>query len=117
MDPSVKAVGGFGIDRVGVQNQAAERHLDMAARTAEAVIEVEVAKGGIKIVAPEQADDPPAKPHAFRVASGTIECLLGLGKFIDFLGFLGAVFGGVLGTVLGAFFRRRGLLVGRLGVI
>src|SRR5215469_14913189 len=107
MDPSVKAVGGFGIDRVGMQNQASERHLDMAARTAEAVIEVEVAKGCVQIVAPQQADDTPAEPHAFRVAGWTVQDMLRFGKFIDFLRFLGAV----LGIVLATLFWRRWLLV------
>ena len=53
MDPSVEAIGGFGINCIGMQNQAAECHLDMAARTAETVIKVEVAKGRVQIVAPK----------------------------------------------------------------
>src|SRR3974390_1852669 len=52
MDPSVEAIGGFGINCIGMQNQAAECHLDMAARAAETVIKIEVAKGRVEIVAP-----------------------------------------------------------------
>ena len=112
MHTPVKAIGGFGVDHIGVQNQAAERHLDMAARTAEPVIEVEVAKSGVQIVAPKQADYPPAKPDAFRVAGRPAQGMLRFGKFIDFLGFFGAVFSGVFGTL----FWRSGLLIRRLDI-
>ena len=125
VDAPIEAIGGLGIDRIGVQNQAPERHLDMPARATEAVIEVEVAKCRVQIVAPKQADDAPAEPHAFRIAGRPAESALRFGKFIDFLGFLGAVLctilgavlGVVFGIVLGALFRRGGLLVGRLGVV
>ena len=60
MHPPVQAVGRFRIDRIGVQNQAAECHLDMAARAAETVVKVEVAKGGIKVVTPQKAHHAPA---------------------------------------------------------
>src|SRR4029077_14454586 len=93
------------------------RHLDMPARATEAVIEVEVAKGRVQVVAPQQADDAPAEPDAFRVAGRTVEGVLGFGKFIDFLRFLGAVLGAVLAVVLGTLFRRRRLLVGGRGVV
>ena len=59
--------GRLGID-VALADQAAERRLDMAARAAEAVVEVEMAEGGIEIVAPEQVDHAPAQPDAFRIA-------------------------------------------------
>ena len=121
MDPSIKAVGGFGIDHVGMQNKAPERHLDMAAWAAEAVIELKVAKGGVQIVAPKQADDAPPKPDAFRIAGWAAYGALRFSKLVDFMGLLRAVFGGVLGALLGgvsgAVFRRRGLLVSRLGVV
>jgi hypothetical protein len=72
MDAPIKAIGGFRIDRIGVQNQAPERDLDMPTRTAEPVIEVEVAKGGIQIVAPQQADDAPAEPYTFGIAGRSV---------------------------------------------
>src|SRR5262249_15149279 len=121
MDPAIEAIGGFWVDRICVQNPAAERHLGVAALAAETVINVEVPKGGVQIVAPKQTDAPPAKPYAFWIACRPVQGALRLSKFIDFLRFLGAVFGGVLGAilgaVLGALFRCRGLLVGRLGVV
>src|ERR1700722_5986042 len=52
IDPAVEAVGSLRIDIVGMQEQAAEGCLDMAARAAEAVVQVEMAEGGIEIVAP-----------------------------------------------------------------
>ena len=112
MDAPVEAIGGFGINRIGVQNQAAERHLDMATRTAKAVIEVEVAKRRVQIVAPKQADYPAAEPDAFRVAGRPVQDMLRFGEFIDFLGFFGAIFGGVFS----ALFWRGGLLIGRFGI-
>lgn len=106
----VKAVGGLGIDSVAVQNQTTERHLDMTAWAAEAVVQIKVPKRRIEIVAPEQTDDTPAKPDAFRIARRPVQRGLCFGKFIDFLHVLAVV-------VLGALFRWRGLLVGRFGVV
>src|SRR5580704_9823208 len=51
--PAVEAVGGLRIDIVGMQEQATEGRLDVAARTAEAVVKVEMAESGIEIVAPQ----------------------------------------------------------------
>src|ERR1700724_1993550 len=45
--PPVEAVGGLRIDIVGMQEQAAEGCLDMAARAAGAVVKVEMAEGGV----------------------------------------------------------------------
>ena len=47
--------------------QATERRLDMAGRTAETVVKIEMPEGGVEIVAPHQPDHPPAEPDAFRV--------------------------------------------------
>src|SRR5579859_7575188 len=52
-DPAVEAVGRLGVDAVGMQDQAAERRLDMTGRAAEAVIEIEVAKRRLDVVAPQ----------------------------------------------------------------
>src|ERR1700745_3259766 len=57
----------FGID-ISLAYQAAEGRLDMCARATEAVIEVQVAEGGIEVVAPEQTHDPAAKPDGLRGA-------------------------------------------------
>ena len=61
----------------------------MAARAAEAVVQVEMAEGGIEIVAPQQADHPAAEPDAFGIAGRPPQRLLRFGKFIDLLRLLG----------------------------
>ena len=58
----------FRIDAVSLPNHAAERRLDMAARAAEAVVEIEMPERRIEVVAPEQVDDAAAEPDAFRIA-------------------------------------------------
>ncbi len=105
MDLPVQAVGGLGIDGTGVQNQAAERRLDMAARTTEAVVEIEVPEGSIEIIAPQQADHPAAEPDAFRIAGRAVQDTLGFGEFVD-----------LLRRCLAALLAGCGLLVGRLGI-
>jgi len=77
----------------------------MAARAAKPVIEVKMAERGIEIVAPQEADNPAAEPDAFGIAGRSVQDVLGLGEFIDFLG----LFGGVLA--------RRGLLLGGLNLL
>ena len=76
----------------------------MAAGAAETVIEVEVAEGGIEVVAPHQADHAAAEPDAFGIAGRAVDGLRGLGEFVGlalvFLGGVG-VGGGVLALVLG----------------
>src|SRR5579862_9550468 len=64
IDPPVEAVGRLRVDAVGMQDQAAERRLDMTRRTAEPVVEIEVAKCRLDIVAPQQADHAAAEPDA-----------------------------------------------------
>ena len=51
----------------------------------EPVIQVEMAKGGIEIIAPQQTYHPPAEPEAFRIGSGAAQVLLGFGKFVGLL--------------------------------
>ena len=87
-----------------MQEEAAKGRLDMAARAAEAVVKVEMAEGGIEIVAPQQADHPAAEPDAFGIARRTAQRLLRFGEFVDLLR--------LLGWLLAV---RRGL-IGRLGV-
>ena len=89
IDPTVEAVGGLRIDAAGVQNQAPERSLNVVAGAAETVIEVEVAKRGFEVVAPQQAHHSSAEPHAFWIAGRTADLLLGLGILIDLGRFLG----------------------------
>ena len=84
VDTSVERVRSLGIN-VSLADEAAEGGLDMARRTAEPVVKVEMAEGGIEVVAPEQADHPPAQPQAFRVGGRAAQQLLCFGKFVDLL--------------------------------
>jgi hypothetical protein len=102
MHPAIEAIGSFRIDRIGVQDQTAERRLDVSAGAAKTVVQIEMAERGIEVIAPEQTDDPAAQPNAFWIAGRSIENALGFGEFVDFLGFFGSVGG------------RRGLLIRRL---
>src|SRR5438270_1506705 len=77
-----KAIGHFVMDLVEEPHQAAERRLDVAAGTAEPVIEVEVAKRGIEIVAPHQHHDAATEPDAFGIAGRAVDGLLGLDKLV-----------------------------------
>ncbi len=81
----VQAVRDLRVDGRAELHKAAERRLHMTARTAEAVVEVEVAEGGVEIVAPHQHDDAAAEPYAFRIAGGAID---DLGRFDEFVGAL-----------------------------
>ena len=56
----------FPVD-IALADDAAEGRLDMAAGAAEAVVEIEMAEGGIEIVAPQQADHAAAQPDAFGI--------------------------------------------------
>ena len=87
MDAPVQAIGGLGIDVVAMQDQAAEARLDVGARTAEAVVEIEMPEGGVEVVAPEQVHDTAAEPHAFGIAGRPGDGTLRLGELIDFLRF------------------------------
>src|SRR5262245_32153270 len=95
MHPTVEGVGRLRIDGA-LPDDATESRLNVAGRAAEPVVQVEVAEGGIEIVAPEQADHPPAEPDAFGTAGRTAQELLRLGKFVDFLRGILAVGGGRL---------------------
>ncbi len=72
----------LGID-MALPDQAAESGLDMRARAAETVVEVEVAEGGVEVVAPQQADHAAAEPDAFRVAGRPVEQARRLGDLVD----------------------------------
>ena len=83
-----------------------------AARAAEAVVKVEVAEGGVEVVAPEQADHPAAEPDAFRVAGRPGQHAGGFGDLVDlllaFLGGVGRPVSAVGRLAVAALGRRRG---------
>ena len=80
------------VDLRAEPGQAAKGRLDVSARAAEPIIEVEMAKGGVEIVPPHQPHHAPAKPDAFRVPSRAVD---GLGGLDEFVGFLLIVLGGI----------------------
>ena len=103
MYPPVKGLLGLGID-VSLPDQTAEGRLDMGAGAAETVVKVEVAKGSIEIVAPQQGYHAAAEPDALRVAGRAGQEAGSLGDLVDlFLSFLDCI--GVW------FLRLRGLAV------
>lgn len=95
MDPAVQRFGDLVVDLAAEPDQTAERRLDVAAGAAETIVKIEVAEGGVEVVAPHQADHAAAKPDAFRIAGGAVDRL---GRFDEFvrlaLAFLGGGFGG-----------------------
>ena len=92
MDPVVQAFLYLVVDLRAKPGQTAERGLDMPAGAAEPVVKIEVTKGGIEIVAPHQANDPPAEPDTFRVSGGAVD---GLRRFDEFIRLVLAVLGGI----------------------
>ena len=93
MDAAVQRVRDLGIDLAAKPGQATERRLDMAAGTAETVVQIEVTKGGIEVVEPHQTYDPATEPDAFGVSRRAIEDLGGFGELVGLVlvGFLGGV--------------------------
>src|SRR5258708_11726492 len=55
------------VDRA-LPDQAAKGGLDMGARAPEAVVQLDMAEGGVHVVLRQEPDHPPADPGAFRIA-------------------------------------------------
>ena len=95
MNAAVERLGYFGINLAAKAGQAAEGCLDMAARAAKTVVEIEVTKGGVEIVKPHQAHHATTEPDAFGVSRRSVDGLRGLDEFIGlaliFLGGVGAL--------------------------
>jgi hypothetical protein len=107
MDPSAQAIRHLGIDRAEEAHQAAESRLDVTARAAKAVVQIEVTKRGVEIVAPHQDHHPATKPDAFGISGRTID---GLRGFDEFVGLALSLLGGV-GRGGGICCRRLGRLI------
>src|SRR5258706_16407244 len=92
MHPGVKALGYFWIDIGALANDAAEGRLDMGPGTAEPVVEVEVAEGGVHVIPPHQPDHPAAEPDAFRLARRPVDQTRRLGQLLHpALGIFGGI--------------------------
>jgi hypothetical protein len=68
-----------------LSHNASERFLNVCSRAIEAVIKVEVAEGGVKVVAPQQAYHASPEPNAFRLAGCTGQEAGSLGELVDLL--------------------------------
>jgi hypothetical protein len=82
VDAAVERIGDLGIDLATKSGQTAERRLDVAAGAAKTVVQIEMAKRGVEVVAPHQAHDAAAEPDAFGVSGRAVERLGGLDEFI-----------------------------------
>jgi hypothetical protein len=92
MDPAVECVRHLGVDLGTKPGQTAKGRLDVPAGAAKPVIEVKMPKGGVDVVKPHQANHPPAKPDAFRIAGRPTDGLRRFGEFVGLaLIFLGCV--------------------------
>src|SRR5436309_184717 len=105
MHPGVKALGYFRIDIGALADNAAEGSLDMGPGTAEPVVQVEVAEGGVHVIPPHQSDHAAAEPDALRIAGGPVYQSSGFREFVDLalgiLGGIGRLGGGWLVAALG----------------
>ena len=81
MDTSAQAFRCFGVDGAKA-HETPERRLNVAAGAAKAVVKVEMAEGGVKIVAPHQDHHAAAEPDAFRVSGRAIEGLRRLDELV-----------------------------------
>src|SRR5512143_653847 len=106
-----ETIGSLRVDR-SLLDDATECRLEMLRRAAEAVVEIDVAARGFHVVAPQQAHDAPARPHAFGRARGDRELRFGLLVFGDRLGRFLLLGLGLVGGLLVALF----LLAWRLGL-
>jgi hypothetical protein len=70
------------VDLRAEPGQATKRRLYVSAGTAESVVEVEVTKRGVEIIAPHQADHTAAEPDAFRVPGGAVDRLRSFHEFV-----------------------------------
>lgn len=106
MDAAVQTIRNLVVDRAAKADETAESGLNVATRTAETIIEVEMTECGIQIISPHQAYHAPSEPDTFWIARRSIDCL---GGFHELGGFALAVPGRCCGC-----FRRVWLLLLRL---
>jgi hypothetical protein len=94
VDPRVEGLSRLGI-YVALPHDASETDLHMLAWTAESIVQIEVAEGGVKIVTPHQTDRAFPEPDAFGAGSGARHGTARVSDFVDVL--RGGVLGGVAG--------------------
>jgi hypothetical protein len=99
VNPVVEAPLCLVVDLGAKPGQATESGLDVPTGTAETVVQIEMAKGGVEIVTPHQSNHAPAKPNAFRVSGRAVDHLC---RFYEFVGLALVILGGV-GCIGGRF--------------
>src|SRR6516164_9748283 len=82
MDAVAQALRHFVVNLGPEPGQAAEPWLDVTARAAEAVVEVEMAERGNEVIDPHQPHDAATQPDAFRIAGRAVDRLGSLCKFV-----------------------------------
>src|SRR5450432_129701 len=84
-DTVIKQVGGLLVFllNVALPHDAAEADLDVLARAAEPVVEIEMPKCGVEVVAPHQADRACAEPDAFGAGRRAAHDAARLGNFVS----------------------------------
>ena len=82
MDPGIEGFDRLRID-IALADDTTKRKLDVLARTAEPVVEIDVTERGIEVVAVHQGNHPAAEPDAFRIAGRAVDGLSGLGELVD----------------------------------
>jgi len=106
MDVVSEAVRHLVVDLGDETGQAAEGRLDMPARAAKTVVEIDVAEGGVEVVDKDQLHDASPKPDAFGISGGTVDGLRRFDKLVGlvlvFLGGIGRIVGRGLALILGA---------------
>jgi hypothetical protein len=65
-----------------LSHDAPERRLNVSAWAAKSIVKIQMPERGVEVVAPEQADDAPPEPDAFRVTGGTVNRARGFGEFV-----------------------------------
>jgi hypothetical protein len=74
-----------------MQNQAAERRLDVAGGAAKTIVEVEMPESRLKVVTPKQTDHPAPEPDALGIAGRSAERMLSFRIFVDLLRTTGGI--------------------------
>jgi hypothetical protein len=83
MHPARQAVRSFWVE-CAKAGEAAKGSLNVSARTAEPVIQIEMPERGVQIVAPHQSNDATAEPNAFRITGRSVDNLRRFRELVDF---------------------------------
>ena len=83
MNAATQRIGRLGVDR-SEPDQAAECCLNVSTRTAEAIVEIEMTKGRVQVIAPHQDNHTAAEPNAFRISGRAVDDACGFNEFVSF---------------------------------